>query len=755
MRRSVILLALLAGAPTAAAAQGWIEPSAGAAGVHKLRSEVTVHVDGRVARVEVREWFRNDVGGLAEGEYLYPLPGEAVFSDFALRQGEEDLRGETMDANEARSVYEEIVRRRRDPALIELVGHGLIRARVFPIPPGETRAITLRYTQLLERDGDALHFRYAASRRGTGGMPDRTRPAPGQPVPLPIRPQAQVAPPAAEDAPLTFTLIAEDGALFRDPFSPTHRLDVHRDGGRLVVRPDGELHGDLALFLPLARGLVGTTIVTHRPTEGEDGYFMLTLSPARARTAAALPRDVAVVLDVSGSMAGDKIEQAREALRGLLGSLGPQDRFRLIAFSSGVTTQAADWSPVTADALRAARDWIAHLEPNGGTNIGGALEEAFRVGAGAGRLPIVIFLTDGLPTVGEHDPERIAARAEADRGNRRVFAFGVGYDVNTYLLDRLGAAGRGASQYVQPGQDVETAIGTLAAKIRYPVLTDLSIGDAPVDLREIYPSQLPDLFAGEDLVVFGRYAGANRDRRGDVVVTGRRSGRAERFATTATFAAHEEGNAFIPRLWASRKLGVLVRTLRLEGPNADIEAEIRRTALRYGLLSEYTAYLVKEPEAQVAAGGVRPDFRGAAAPAPMRQSVGAAAVKAADAARARREVRSSADLAASEVSLESITVSGVPRDGRVIAGRLFEPKDGVWTDATEPAGLSTVRIRAYGSAYFELLRRLPELKPYFSEFEHVRVAGGRVALVVDDGGAERLTDAELDRLVEQFRATRS
>ena len=158
--------------------------------------------------------------------------------------------------------------------------------------------------------------------------------------------------------------------------------------------------------------------------------------------------------------------------------------------------------------------------------------ETFRLRSPAGRLPIVVFLTDGLPSVGERNPERIAEQAERARGRTRVFAFGVGYDVNTHLLDRLSAAGRGTTEYVEPGEDVEQALSTLATKIQHPVLVDLSIDDAPVQLAEIYPSTLPDLFQGEELVVFGRYR-TQADRRGDLLVTGRRDAGEERFATLA------------------------------------------------------------------------------------------------------------------------------------------------------------------------------------------------------------------------------
>src|SRR3989475_466620 len=305
-RFGVVCAVVLPLAP--AAAQGWIEHPRGA--VEKVRSAVQVKVTGRVARVTVEEWFRNAGALLDEGTYLYPLPGEAVFSDFSLWQGDQELKGEPMDAAQARAIYEEIVRRKRDPALIELAGHGLLRARVFPIGPGETRKVTLRYTQMLDRVGDAWRFRYTA---GTGVG-------------------------AASSA--SFRMQVDSAARFGDPDSPTHRLNTSRSDNRIeLTLADTTPRGDLELFLPLARSLVGMSLVTSQAV-GEDGFFMLLLAPGRAE-APSVRRDLVAVLDVSGSMSGDKLDQAKTALVQLLGTLRPGDRFRVVTFGSGVRRYAA------------------------------------------------------------------------------------------------------------------------------------------------------------------------------------------------------------------------------------------------------------------------------------------------------------------------------------------------------------------------------------------------------------------------------
>lgn len=735
--------------PLSLHAQGWIEPPPGrpASGIVKVRSEVNVRIVGRVAQVEVEEWFRNQGGGLGEGDYLYPLPGEAVFSNYSLFQGDQELKGETMDAQKARSIYEEIVRKKRDPALIELAGHGLIRARVFPINPGDTRRITLRYTQMMPRAGDALQFRYAAG--GRFGMGRSVEGVQG-----PTR--------APEAVPLTFRLVADSGSMFRNPFSPTHQLKTEREGGRLVVRPEGELTGDLTIFLPLATGLVGMSVATHRPND-EAGYFMLTVVPASSDEAS-VPRDVTVILDVSGSMSGSKMDQAKRALNQLLGSLRGQDRFRLASFSSTVSTYERGWTQATGGEIADARRWVDGLSASGGTNIADALDEAFRLSGDPDHLNVVLFLTDGLPSVGEQNPERLAQMAERARGNARVFAFGVGYDVNTYLLDRLSAAGRGTTQYVQPNEDVEEALGRLVAKISHPVLTDLEIAEAPVRLTELYPQRLPDLFAGEELVLFGRFSGERSGVRdgdgwnagndgsttGRLVLTGRRGGRTERFEVRVTFPDHARDNDYIPRLWAARKIGVLTQSIKLNGSNPELEREIRETALRYGLLTEYTSYLVQEPM-DVA---VRNRDRGmvrldevvvTAAPA---AASGQAAVARAEEGRAKREAKSVAALNAVELD---VTRRAHGPTTRALAGRVFILRDGLWTDLWHADSIRVVRVAPFSDAYFALLDRLPELKAYWSEMDRVLVSGKRVSLALDPQGSDTLGSAELDRLARDFR----
>jgi Ca-activated chloride channel homolog len=721
-------VALIGALASSLAAQGWIDPvrpvPQANGRIERLRSAVQVSISGRVARVTVEEWFRNNGPVLDEGTYHFPLPGEAVFSSYSLWQGDQELRGEAMDATQARSIYEAIVRQKRDPALIELAGQGLIRARVFPIAPGETRKITLKYTQLLDRAGDAWRFRY---------LGDRNR----------------------QSAPRSFRLEVDSAARLGDPYSPTHQIQVTRRDNRLEVALGDNAAsggGDFELLLPLERGLVGLSLIPHHPA-GEDGYFMLLLAPGAAADAAALRRDLVAVIDVSGSMSGEKIQQAKAALIQLLGSLREGDRFRLVAFSGGVRRYASGWTGVSADSRRDAESWIRSLEAEGGTNIAGALTEAFAQSPAEQSLGVVVFLTDGQASSGETDPERIAESAEQNRGTFRVFAFGVGDDVNTYLLDRLTERARGTTEYIRPGENIERAVGALAAKVASPVLTDVTItASSGMELYDMQPGSLPDLFAGDEMVVLGRYRGQGT---GDwsLTVRGRRNGRQEEFSTT--FGDRENADArYIEQLWAARKAGALSREIRLRGQTPELMNALKQLALRYGILTEYTSYLVQEPTVALRR---EAENRVIQAPAPTpADQVGAGAV-----GRAARE-RSMVD-AATVVGLQAVTVTATSEFDELrrahaginptqrIGGRLFIMRDSTWTDLGHSDSLRVVSIAPYSDAYFALLKALPDLREAAALEPAVLVAGRRVSVKIVEGGKTRWNPGELERLVKEFR----
>ena len=738
------LLFLAAAAPLAA--QGWIEPRTNRwlpdSGVERLRSDVTITVDGdrRVAVFEVEEVFRNRSSTMLEGDYLYPLPPEAVFTNFSLFMGEQEMRGEILPAEKARQIYEEIVRRKKDPALIELVGHGVLRSRVFPIDPGDTRRVILRYTQVLGKDGDLLRLRYP---RIVGIVPGTE----GREV-------STVDPRSQARQPFSLRIRVSGAQSFGTPYSPTHGIEVRERGrDRLEITHSGDgAARDFELFLPLRESLVGASLVAHA-VGGEDGYFMLMISPPTARQESQIPRDVTLVLDISGSMSGVKMDQAKDALDQILAGLRAEDRFRLITFNSVVRSFRDDWATADRRTLREARDYLADLRAEGSTNVMDALHLALEPQTRRGRLSLIIFMTDGKPTVGETSPERISEAGDRLRDGERIFAFGVGYDVNTYLLDRLAENGRGAVSYVRPEDDVEAVVSSLSRKISFPALADLRIVRAPAQLEDFYPNPLPDLFYGEELLLFGRYRGQGT---GELVLEGSRAGQKQRFSYRVELPRRESGNDFIPRLWAARKAGALTAQVRLHGPNPEVIEEIRQLGLRYGILTEYTSYLVEEPTLAMR----EPE----AALNQARRIAAAPEAQAGEAAFMQAEASSRLQKADKLADADAVVAGAIYRDEegrsrgnattvRQVGRRLFVLRDGSWTDLRHDTSLQVIEVAPFSEAYFQLVSQLPALKPYFALGERVVIAGEGVAIKLVADGADRLSARQLRSLVRGFEGS--
>jgi Ca-activated chloride channel family protein len=685
-----------------------------AAQVVRTSSRVRADLDGHVVRYEVTETYTNRGGMVGEADYLLPLPKGAAFEELALSINGEMVTGETMNSERARGVYEEIVRKLRDPALVEWMGHGLLRARIFPIQPGEEKRVVVRFHAVAEREGDALRLDWLGNRRA-GDTGDNS----------------------------SFTLGYPDDGALGDAYSPTHSLHVTHERNRRVARID-DARGPVTMLVPVrSRTSAAVSLLANAPT-GEDGFALITLSPP-AQSVRATPRDIVLVIDVSGSMSGRKIEQARAAGRQLLQTLTPSDRFRLIDFSSDVRSFRDGWSVATGGNVRAAAEYLDALHANGGTNIQGALEEALASDTPAGRLPLVLFLTDGAPTVGETRPDAIVQRAAELRRERRIFTFGIGADVNAALLEQVALQGRGTATYVRPEESVERAVGVVAERLARPVATDVHIRADGVRLYGLQPQGAIDLFAGQDLVVLARYAGTREDAT--LVIEGRTSDGPVRWMGHVSFPARTSQNEFVARLWAVQRVGYLSAERRRGGANAELDAELRQLGERYGIPTEFTSYLVTENGAVPApgmagAGGIRQlgaprvDMNLAPAPPVMQ-------FEAAKAASVQRAATSLGDLDrdARRDKSESTRLAG---------NRSFTLQDGVWTESRSASDLPVIRVKPFSPAYFALVKSVPELAPLFAIGERVRAFGRRVVIEVAPDGLAQLDAATLAATVRNW-----
>jgi Ca-activated chloride channel family protein len=670
---------------------------------------VEVTIDEQVAVTHVDQVFFNPNDYPVEGVYVLPLPPDAAVSSFTLWIDGKPVQGEVLDAETARGTYEEIVRSMRDPALLEYAGRGAMRASIFPIPPQGERRIELEYTQALPAENGLVRYIYPLSTEKFSVWPLEN---------VTVRVQVR------SDLPI------------RAVYSPSHPVAVSREGPNEVVAgyeatnvlPDA----DFALYYSLGEEQAFHLIPYQDPNDAQDpdGFFMLLLAPRPDAAEQTLPKDVLLVLDRSGSMEGEKFLQAQEALRYILRHLNPEDRFNLIAFSTGLETYGRSLRP--ADEANEALAWVDRLSAEGSTDIHRALLEAAALleeaGGGEGNRPAyVIFLTDGLPTEGVVDSQQIldgfGAVAPQDL---RLFSFGVGYDVDTFLLDSLAQAHHGASSYVLPGERLDEALSSFYAKISTPVLTDLELDFGDLAVYDLYPSPLPDLFLGSQIVVVGRFREGGET---DVTLTGKVNGQTQTFRyPDQRFSGGTGQQSAIPRLWATRKIGHLLNQVRLNGANQELIDQIVRLSIRYGIVTPYTSYLVTEPQPLGAAEQERiagEQFR-------ALQATGTAP------ASGQKAVEESADQSAlAGAAAPSGPDEGASSTVKVVGARTFVLNEEVWTDTGyDPDRMETVKVPFLSEDYFSLAAYSPDLAAALALGERVIVLWGGEAYEVVEAGEQ-------------------
>ncbi|HVW38828.1 MAG TPA: VWA domain-containing protein, partial [Pirellulales bacterium] len=481
--------------------------------------------------------------------------------------------------DEARRTYESIVRKNKDPALLEWIGTGMFQTSVFPVPPGAERKVTLSYSQLCRKNGRLTDFLFPLS----------TAKYTSQPVEK-----------------LKIEVAIESQGDIKNVYSPTHAIELKRDThhATAVFKAENQTPSeDFRLLFDIDSGKLGTSVVSYRPKADDDGYFLLLTSPEIKRDPAERPKKtVLFVVDRSGSMSGAKIEQAKGALKFVLNNLREGDTFNIIAYDSAVESFRPELQKFDDETRKAALGFVEGLYAGGSTNIDGALTTALAQLKDSSRPNYVLFLTDGLPTAGERNEMKIVANSESNnRVRARLAAFGVGYDVNSRLLDKLARQNSGQSEYVRPDENIEDRVSRLYNKIEAPVMTDVAIqfaidelpAEAGEPVNRLYPKKVFDLFEGDQLVLVGRY---KRPGAAKVTVTGSVGGQKQSFDFPAKLTAksNDETFAFVERLWAMRRVGEIIDELDLKGQNEELVKELVELSTRHGIMTPYTSFLADE-----------------------------------------------------------------------------------------------------------------------------------------------------------------
>ena len=687
---------------------------------------VTVSIENQIAVTRVEQEFVNDLDWEVEGTYIFPLPEGATVSKFVMWVDGVPVESKILPAEEARQIYEDIVRERRDPALLEYVGRDAVQARIYPIPPGGSRVIELEYSQTLEMDQGLVRYLY----------PLNTEKFSAQPL---------------EECSVRVELVSPQP--LRSVYSPTHqdRLSIVREGDYRAVAGYEEYDllpdQDFELIYTVSEEDIGLNLLTYPdPERGSsferEGYFLLMAAPS-VETDLVVPRDIILVLDTSGSMEGVKLEQAKEAARYVLEHLNPEDRFNVIAFSTGIRHFASDLQPASK-ADRAA-GWIDKMQALGGTNINQALLDALTLNStdeyAESRPQVILFLTDGLPTEGVTEVEQILANIRATASaSTRLFSFGVGDDVNTELLDTLADENRGLVSYVRPEERIDEEVSSLYMKIQTPVLTDVEIDFGEVLVEELYPPEIPDLFAGSQLLLAGRYRLPDGvSGRGWIELTGKIGSQTKTYEYQVNFdpdVVSPTGHSFIPRLWAARKIGYLLTQIRHQGENPEWVEAVIDLSLQYGIITPYTSFLIEEEDIFYSEG------RDEAAENLLEVYSGPAS-----GAEAVGKADSESDLRAAEsVPQVALPEGGLAQDSRERAikyagAKTFFLQDGVWMDSLfDPEKMDPILIEFGSNAYYEFLAARPGWGVYYALGEEVIFVEGEdvYRITTGPGGVQDL-----------------
>ncbi|HVJ68727.1 MAG TPA: VIT domain-containing protein [Caulifigura sp.] len=546
---------------------------------------VDARITDQIARIQVTQTFVNHGSSPIEAQFLFPLPYDGAIDKLTLLVDGKEVPAQLLSKEEARKRYEAIVRSNRDPALLEWMGQGMFQTSVFPIPGGAERKVVLEYKQLLRKYQSLTELLYPLSTARFTSKPLEK---------------------------LSVRIAIDSQVDIRNVYSPTHAVNIERpDNRRAIVtynRTGDVPSSDFRLFYDVLSGQVGTSVLAYRPDEKDDGYFLMLTTPQLPRSDTPPPaKTVVFVLDRSGSMNGKKIEQARQALKSVLNNLRDGDTFNIVSYEGTVESFKPELQRFNDETRKAGLAYADGLYAGGGTNIHDALTTALKPLSDTARPTFILFLTDGLPTVGETNEAKIAAAVKgANRSHVRLLSFGVGYDVNSRLLDRLARENSGASEYVRPEEDIEVAISRVFGRITSPVMTNVDVQfqfdgpwSGPSPISRMYPASGFDLFAGEQVVVVGRY---RRFGTAKVVLNGSVGPDHKAFDFPAQFVekSNDQSLAFVEKLWATRRIGELIDLLDLNGHNQELVNELVALSTKHGILTPYTSFLADET--------VRPDM---------------------------------------------------------------------------------------------------------------------------------------------------
>lgn len=534
---------------------------------------LSVHTDikDQVAVTTMEQVFFNTTTSRLEGYFMFPVPKGSVIRDFRMEINGVMMQAEMLEADKARKIYEDIVRSMKDPALLEYAEQDLFRLRIFPIEPNSEKRIKITYTELLQKESGTYEYVFPLNTKKFSAAPLQN---------------------------VTIQVDIEGTSPIKTIYSPTHEVEMIRKNATVgkvgyesrQTSPDT----DFKLYYSTSASILGISFMTTKENN-EDGFFFADISPGYISPNHVMPKDITLILDVSGSMAGDKMQQAKNALKFCVENLNPGDCFEIIAFSTEARALFGQRVEYNEKTKKEALDFIDGLKAIGGTNMDEAFQLCMKEKTQHDRPSMIIFITDGKPTIGETDETQLLNKIDKmNMADQRIFTFGVGYDLNARLLDKITENGHGYRTYVTPEEDIEVKISDFFTKVSSPVLSDIKISFADGSgVYGMFPKSIPDLFRGSSITLFGKY---RKPGKTDMLIEGKVNGQPVAYTYTVELGDNSDKHDFIAPLWATRHVGYLLDQIRLHGETRELKEEIVALAKEYGIITPYTSYLILEDE---------------------------------------------------------------------------------------------------------------------------------------------------------------
>ncbi|MEX0717093.1 MAG: VIT domain-containing protein [Planctomycetaceae bacterium] len=573
-------------------------------GYHKVKVEIR----DQIARTTIEESFVNHTAGRLEGVFHFPLPQDASISGFGMWIGGELIEADVVEKQRAREIFEMILRENRDPALLEWAGGNIFKARVFPIEPHSEKRIKIVYTQVLPLRGDTFRYSYALRSEMLRKTPLRD---------------------------LSLEVLLHSATPLESVLSPTHavRSQVTKHSAQLDFSAQEYVPTrDFEVVCQVADRQSDVALIPHR--RGDDGYFLVQITPPssdddqpRDTLPEGEPLDLRLVCDTSGSMDSRSREMQAEFVAAILASLGPDDRFDLAACDVDCAWLFGEAVAPNEERIAKARQWLVERVSLGWTDLDRMVASAR---ARSGKKTHIVYIGDGVPTARDADPQafadrlrqstvgRASARPNSDAaatpqagadGPMSVpftpagtfHAVSVGSSFESAALQAMAETGGGSVRHIGGEQTPSKAAFELLDEIARPGLRDLKVEFRGIDVAAVYPEKLPNLAAGTQQIVVGRYLPRGEDQSGEVIVSGRRGDDTVRFAARVSLKDAERGNSFIPRLWARAHLDHLLK----QGATPFIRDEIIALSERFHIITPYTSLLVLETDADRERFGVK------------------------------------------------------------------------------------------------------------------------------------------------------